>query len=537
MQAPDGEDAVREGADGASKKDKDSVSIRSVIGLLVGSLVVQLCFCLFLTTKYLSSTENELAAIQERLTDVLTESQTRYSQLYVIETSLATLIRSDDPKQLRNAYLNATASSFMTPGDLSETDRENFVVLRRSVDDMWALRQQLSSATEEAHRLWQSLRTVGTTIDARMPDTKLDRLFGSEQTLAPTDDQVDAMLDAYVEQFERAVPPASPEAALLADLRRLESAYLKVKKDRERFRTMILRKGNEAVAALDAVRHIYTANRTTKVLAHVEAIGKQVHDMRPGLALLFVLNVTEFIVFLYFSARLARPIERTSQILDDFRKSYEMPSALPHSNISEVQTLLSQLPLLLTSIATEREKAVRMRSERDVYRGLSYTDGLTSISNRLAFERDNDEMSPLPLGTGVIVLDIDHFKPINDTFGHAFGDEVLRTVGGFLRAAARSRDRVYRYGGEEFCVVTQGANREALERVAERIRTGIERLDFTTPDGRPFNITASLGVSLFDETTAPVESLHALTAVADEGLYEAKRNGRNRAVFRPVTQQ
>lgn len=534
MQASDGETPDLGGAERAPKKDKDSVSIRSVMGLLVGSLVVQLCFCLYLTTKYLSTTENELAAIQERLTDVLTESQTRYSQLYVIETSLATLIRSDDPKQLRNAYLNATVSSFMTPGDLSETDRENFVVLRRSVDDMWALRQQLASATEEAHRLWQSMRTVGTTIDARIPDTKLDRLFGSERTLAPTDEQVDAMLDTYVDQFERAVPTASPEAALLADLLRLESAYVKVRKDRERFRTMILRKGNEAVAALDAVRHIYTANRTTKVLAHVEAIGKQVRDMRPGLALLFVLNVTEFIVFLYFSARLARPIERTSRILDDFRNTYEMPSALPHSNISEVQTLLSQLPLLLTSIATEREKADRMRSERDVYRGLSYTDGLTSISNRLAFERDNDEMSPMPLGTGVIVLDIDHFKPINDTYGHAFGDEVLQAVGGFLRGAARSHDRVYRYGGEEFCIVTQGANREALKRVAERIRTGIARLDFTTPDGRPFNITASLGVTLYDESTPPVESLHALTAVADEGLYEAKRNGRNRVVFRPA---
>lgn len=532
MQAPDGENTAREEIDRDRQKGKNSVSIRNVMGLLVGSLVVQLCFCFFLTAKFLSATETELTAIRGRLTDVLTESQTRYSQLYVIETSLATLIGSDDPKQLRNAYLNAMASRFMTPGDLSETDRKNFVILRQSVDDLWELRQQLTSAIAEAQRLWQSMRTVGTTIDARIPEKNIDRLFGSEHALAPTVAQIDAILDTYVDQFQLDVSADSPEAELLADLHRLKSAYLEVRKDRERLRTMALRKGNEAMAALDAVRHIYTENRTTKVLAHVEAIEQQVREMRPSLALMFILNATEFVVFLFFSVFLARPIERTSRILDEFHRTYEMPSALPHSNISEVQTLLRQLPLLLASIASEREKVDRMRSERDVYRGLSYTDGLTGISNRMAFERDNDTMMPLPVGTGLIVLDIDHFKSINDTYGHAFGDEVLRSVGSFLRGAARSCDRVYRYGGEEFCVVMQSTNREALTRVAERIRSGVERLEFTTPDGRTFSITASLGASLYDETT-PVESLRALMATADEGLYAAKRNGRNQTVFRP----
>ncbi len=517
------------------KKDSDSVSVRSFMGLLIGSLVVQLCFCLYITTRYLSTAEKELSAIQGRLTELLAESQTRYSQLYVIETSLATLIHSNEPKQLRNAYLNATASSFMAPGDLSEEERSNFALLQRSMDDIWALRQQLASATEETHRLWQSLRTIGTTIDARTPEKKLDLLFGDEHTLAPSDDQVDALLDAYVEQFERYIDPDSAESALLRDLRRFEADYVEVKKEREALRAQILRKVSEATTALDAVRHVYTANRSAQVLGHVDAIGKQVRDMRPGLAVLFVLNATEFLIFLYLGMRFARPIERTSRILEDFQRTYEMPRALPESNITEVRTLLKQLPRLLTAIATEREKLDRMRSERDVYRGLSYTDGLTAVSNRLAFERDNDAMTPLPERTGVIILDIDKFKPINDTYGHALGDEVLRTVAEFLRGSARSHDRVYRYGGEEFCIVTKGANREALVRVAERIRSGIEKLEFRTPDGRPFRVTASLGASLCDETSGPVDSLRTLTAVADDALYEAKRDGRNRSVFRSVT--
>lgn len=502
------------------------------MGLLIGSLFVQICFCLFLTTRFLAATETELSAIQERLTDVLTESQTRYSKLYVIETSLATLLKSDDPRLLRNAYLNATASSFMTPSDLSEADRQNFSHLREAIEKIWSIRQQLNTSAQEARRLWQSMRTTGTTIDARIREKRLDRLFGDERTLAPSLEQIDKIFQNYVDQFEREVRPGAPEIQLLNDLRRYEIEYMAVRKDREKLSTQLSRTGNEAMAALDTVRHVFTANRTSKVLSHVDAIGQQVHNMRPGLELLLLLNATEFLVFLYFSARLARPIEQTSRILDDFRSTYEMPSALPKSNITEVQTLLDQLPLLLDSIATERENADRMRSERDVYRGLSYTDGLTGVSNRQAFERDNDRTAPLAEGTGMILLDIDHFKLINDTYGHAFGDGVLRKVGEFLRRSARADDKVYRYGGEEFCIVTKGADRRALERVGERIRSGIAALAFTTPDGQTFSVTASLGVTLCAQNTAPVKRLTELADIADKGLYEAKHLGRNRVVFR-----
>jgi len=124
-------------------------------------------------------------------------------------------------------------------------------------------------------------------------------------------------------------------------------------------------------------------------------------------------------------------------------------------------------------------------------------------------------------------MDIDHFKSVNDTYGHPVGDKVLKRVAQVLRASARKTDIVARYGGEEFAILMEEADAVAATRIAERIRESVEKEVFASEIGS-FNCTLSLGIACFSEDGKTKASL---IVAADEALYTAKRTGRNRTVL------
>jgi diguanylate cyclase (GGDEF)-like protein len=161
-------------------------------------------------------------------------------------------------------------------------------------------------------------------------------------------------------------------------------------------------------------------------------------------------------------------------------------------------------------------------------------DSLTGLYNRAYFL---DQLTPLAknvaengLGMAVMMLDIDHFKNVNDTLGHSIGDAVLREVADVLRQSARSDDLIARFGGEEFILALPVSTaRRGLER-AERIRRALSSRRFrVTEDG--LTVTASIGVSFADPGRARTSA--SLISAADLFLYRAKESGRNRVVGDP----
>ncbi len=177
----------------------------------------------------------------------------------------------------------------------------------------------------------------------------------------------------------------------------------------------------------------------------------------------------------------------------------------------------------------------RLRADLGHALEVALTDPLTGLYNHRYLMRhlrgllDGKQMTSL----SVLMLDVDHFKAVNDDLGHSAGDQALLAIATVLRAQTRVFDSVARYGGEEFVVVMPGSDEQEAGVAAERLRLAVEQMVFEPEPGRPRRLTVSIGVVCGNGTAMPEELLRA----ADKALYVAKRGGRNRVEFLPPTQE
>ncbi|MCU1762108.1 GGDEF domain-containing protein [Pseudomonas sp. 14P_8.1_Bac3] len=184
---------------------------------------------------------------------------------------------------------------------------------------------------------------------------------------------------------------------------------------------------------------------------------------------------------------------------------------------------LGNLESLLSSLLYPMRNALLYRAATQS----ALRDPLTDTGNRIAMdqtlqreiEMSRRHLQPLSL----LMLDIDHFKRINDSHGHSAGDDVLKAVAASIKSQLRNVDMVFRFGGEEFLILLSNTGREAAGMVGERLRFAAQAKEYLA-DGNPIELTVSLGCS----TLLPGESAESLLRRADSALYVAKREGRNR---------
>ncbi|MFO0644865.1 MAG: diguanylate cyclase [Polyangiales bacterium] len=177
--------------------------------------------------------------------------------------------------------------------------------------------------------------------------------------------------------------------------------------------------------------------------------------------------------------------------------------------------------------------ALRTKRFQDMLSACARVDGLTGLWNRGYFnQRLADEISGYRRhgrDLSLVLIDVDHFKRVNDDYGHPFGDLVLQRIGETLAANSRGSDAACRYGGEELALVLPDTTADQAEIVAERIRRAISTIELR-PKGSPVSVTVSLGIASAAELVPGDEgvSAEALVARADRALYAAKHGGRNR---------
>ena len=188
-------------------------------------------------------------------------------------------------------------------------------------------------------------------------------------------------------------------------------------------------------------------------------------------------------------------------------------------------------PFSYMELKVRIQNGERIIALQDIQLQKANTDGLTQLWNRkkileiLEEELNRNFRENIPLG--VIMLDIDNFKTINDTYGHLIGDEVIIEVASRLKKKIRSYDKIGRYGGDELLLILPGLGRQDAKNIAERLRQSVCAEKIQTEAGA-LNITVSLGVSIFDTASRP--STKKMIEESDLALYMAKGRGRNIAV-------
>ncbi|HTV92010.1 MAG TPA: GGDEF domain-containing protein [Verrucomicrobiae bacterium] len=234
-------------------------------------------------------------------------------------------------------------------------------------------------------------------------------------------------------------------------------------------------------------------------------------------------------------ARLKFSGSPSTTLRDDYYTAYAFAARLADGELHGALTVLrrNDRPLSNEQIAqftnAAFELAPLLRDMRTIAatQNAATIDGLTGLANRTTtMERLHAMLETMPIAENgaVLLLDIDHFKSINDQLGHAAGDECLRKIGDIIRNTVRGGDTAGRIGGEEFLIVMPGASRDIALTVGERLRLAVALGGMRYANGGP--VTTSIGAA----AARVGDTSETLLARADRGLYEAKRQGRNRMV-------
>jgi diguanylate cyclase (GGDEF)-like protein len=183
-----------------------------------------------------------------------------------------------------------------------------------------------------------------------------------------------------------------------------------------------------------------------------------------------------------------------------------------------ITTAAVRLDGMTSKQASGDQQMLELIRQNDRNYRMALTDGLTGLYNHRAYKERIDSLSQYVL----FIIDIDHFKRLNDANGHLIGDKVLAGIGNIIKLSIRSGDLAFRYGGEEFVVVLPGTTAAVGQKIAERLRLKVAEWNFEDTNGR-IPVTVSIGMAI----KKPGVSSQAVFEQADRALYRAKQTGRN----------
>lgn len=287
--------------------------------------------------------------------------------------------------------------------------------------------------------------------------------------------------------------------------------------------------------AADKAFSEYLLNINRELVSISEALGvaEGAEQKRSGAAEALSESVTNSVKQLQADVAKSNSLpDLQSTVSDHIRTIQNALSTFKQAQPAPSQSLSAQLKALMDRVKTVEEESEKSRAQLEEQRYKATHDPLTSLPNREAYnERAFHELHrfkryghPLTLA----VCDLDHFKKINDTFGHQAGDKVLKLVAQVVSTRLRNVDFVARYGGEEFVLVMPETDADQAKAVLDKMRSAIAKTPFRFKDS-PVNITMSFGIVQFRGE----DSVESAFERADKALYEAKANGRNQCVIAP----
>jgi diguanylate cyclase (GGDEF)-like protein len=270
--------------------------------------------------------------------------------------------------------------------------------------------------------------------------------------------------------------------------------------------------------------HLWYGISEQELLDQLQSHGQQV------LVLTIIGTIAIMLLGLMIARNFSRPLKQLMQITQAVTQG-AIPVMGKSTETNEVDTLANRFSEMLQSLREKQEEIDQVHKQLEES---AIIDSLTGLHNRRYLKqmfpkllaqarRDNHTLSGL-------MLDLDHFKKINDNYGHLVGDACLTHLGTLLKKSSRASDYVFRVGGEEFLILSLGESPTSSEMLARKINQSLSKHPFSS-DETDITMTASIGVSHADNKLPPESALTNLLFQADKALYSAKHKGRNRVVI------
>lgn len=521
---------------------RQALHFTTFVKLTIWPLIVLLVCCMALSLKLYFDIGKKTENLTDETVNSLLLSQRTAVNLEGLRFSLDIIANASEAERARDAYVNAWA--MLSESALDRHDDTRLVVKQvlESLQQTWQERKALDADFARAQKVSAQFgknlfdlysQASGLPRLAELPKTRLFRakeITDQLRLFSQTAAEIRAACAQMHSDADSRLSSISSESCpnLLQTSATLEAALQEAQRTLERFDTAVSLM-NDNMARL---QHIFSAREARELLSEISAINKTSASFVPVIiAFILITVLTLFSISLWFNT-LVEPLREVMQAMKDFLDRGVMPPKNITSHVTELNQMIEWLMLFCSMTASEQHKNQVIAEQYKTLIKESQRDPLTGVYNRLAFEEIASSKAPLPPMCAVAMIDIDHFKRINDTRGHLFGDSILSAVGETLRRNLDKQDLIYRYGGDEFCVVISGITEESLATVAQHllaklgtISTKTAQISNSLPEGD--GLSATIGLSTI---TTPNDHKDILKLIeeADHALYRAKRAERGR---------
>lgn len=519
---------------------RQALHFTTFVKLTIWPLIVLLVCCMALSLKLYFDIGKKTENLTDETVNSLLLSQRTAVNLEGLRFSLDIIANASEAERTRDAYVNAWA--MLSESALDRHDDTRLVVKQvlESLQQTWQERKALDADFARAQKVSAQFgknlfdlysQASGLPRLAELPKTRLFRakeITDQLRLFSQTAAEIRAACAQMHSDADSRLSSISSESCpnLLQTSATLEAALQEAQRTLERFDTAVSLM-NDDMARL---QHIFSAREARELLSEISAINKTSASFVPVIiAFILITVLTLFSISLWFNT-LVEPLREVMQAMKDFLDRGVMPPKNITSHVTELNQMIEWLMLFCSMTASEQHKNQVIAEQYKTLIKESQRDPLTGVYNRLAFEEIASSKAPLPPMCAVAMIDIDHFKRINDTRGHLFGDSILSAVGETLRRNLDKQDLIYRYGGDEFCVVISGITEESLATVAQHLLAKLGTISTKTaqisnylPEGD--GLSATIGLSTI---TTPNDHKDILKLIeeADHALYRAKRAGR-----------
>lgn len=524
-----------------------TIAFRPFIALFFVPMVALLLFMTGLFVTFNSDIESESTRVTKEAVMRIMNTQSAALRLEALRSALSTLSDTADPQSAQNAYHEAKSLLTTASLDRHGETKAGMSNLLGTVETVWAQRQAFDAKAQAVDTLWQTLYFKMMTISALSAGAnpgQLPTMEGAARELTLQTDAIEAMhamvkraMDGYSYMCSRST--ISSRLAFTDDLiiqcrqlRRTEDDLHKAIDELGELRALF----GEEIASMDkdavALEQHFADIEARDLISDIDVVTQLTARYRPWLGALLVAVILLVVIAGFGIFAVMRPIDRLLKALHAYRQEGSKPGDGMRSRIREFNDLISWLRLFVELTDQEQAKRTAIASKYTELLTEAHRDSLTGVANRRALQEALTRGVALLPDTAVLMIDIDYFKVLNDTRGHLFGDRILARMGEVLRRNVSHKDNVYRYGGEEFCVVLTGVSPMQAQSVANRLLTRVRRISRLTAeesrDGESATpMTISIGISSVTTRLGEVP-LETLIAEADEALYRAKALGRNR---------